>query len=645
MSNILSLEHITKSYTGRLLFDDTSFFLHEGEKVGIIGINGTGKSTLLRMIAMQEDADEGKITLAGNKVIRYLSQNPVFQPDDTVLESVIKDSENQITDMEALNWNRETEAKNMLTRLGITDFTQKTAVLSGGQRKRLALVRVLISPSDILVLDEPTNHLDSEMSSYLEQKLRDYRGSIVMVTHDRYFLDAVANRIVELDKGKLYSYEENYSGFLIRKAEREDIMVAAERKRQSILRKEIAWIQRGARARSTKQKAHIQRYENLRDQEAPVFDSQVQISSVYSRLGKSTVELVDLEKSYDGNKLINGFTYRFLKDDRIGFVGKNGCGKTTLMKMIVGEVQPDAGEILIGQTVKIGYYTQEITNDPKSGIAYMDPKLRVIDYIKNTAEYVQTIDGMVSATTMLERFLFTSEQQYSLIAKLSGGEKRRLNLLRVLMEKPNVLILDEPTNDLDIATLQILEDYLDSFAGIVITVSHDRYFLDRVVRRIFAFEDNGTIRQYEGGYTDYELKKREENRSREEAGFGMNSDDGNSGKKKSGKTITDNESSGIAGENSENGNQKKDSWREHQKKLKFTFKEQKEFETIDEDIAALEDKIKETEKLMSANASNSVKLMELSKQQEELQLALEEKMDRWVYLNELAEQIEAEQKK
>lgn len=640
--NILSLEHITKSYTGRLLFDDTSFFLHEGEKVGIIGINGTGKSTLLRMIAMQEEPDDGKATLAGNMVIRYLSQNPVFDPEKSVLDSVIQDTENEISDMEATNWNRESEAKSMLTRLGITNFSQKTGELSGGQRKRLALVRVLISPSDILVLDEPTNHLDSEMSTYLEEKLRDYRGSIVMVTHDRYFLDAVANRIVELDKGKLYSYDENYSGYLIRKAEREDSMIAAERKRQSILRKEIAWIQRGARARSTKQKAHIQRYEKLRDMEAPVFDAKVEMSSVTSRLGKTTVELENLSKAYGDKVLLNDFTYRFLKDDRIGFVGRNGCGKTTLMKMIIGEVKPDSGNIIIGQTVKIGYYTQEIANDPKAGIAYMDPKLRVIDYIKNTAEYVQTTDGTVSASVMLERFLFTAEQQYSLIAKLSGGEKRRLNLLRVLMEAPNVLILDEPTNDLDIATLQILEDYLDSFAGIVITVSHDRYFLDRIVNRIFAFENGGSLRQYEGGYTDYENRRKAEGY---DAGGWSTSGSASRGGNGSADAIS-NGGTGAKGSTSNNdatGNtdavKDKNSGRAHQQKLKFSFKEQKEFETIDDDISKLEDKLADIEKQVAANATNSVKLMELMELQNQTQALLDEKMDRWVYLNELAEKI------
>lgn len=617
--NILSLEHITKSYTGRLLLDDTSFFLHEGEKVGIIGKNGTGKSTLLRMIAMQEEPDDGTVTLAGNKVVRQVSQNPVFAVNETVLESVIHDMENDITDMEKMNFNRESEAKSMLTRLGITDFDQKTDTLSGGQRKRLALVRVLISPCDILVLDEPTNHLDLEMAAWLEQKLREFKGTLVMVTHDRYFLDAVTDRIVELDKGKLYSYDENYSGYLLRKAEREEQAAAAERKRQSILRKEIAWIQRGARARSTKQKAHIKRYEKLRDQESPVMDAKLEISSVGTRLGKTTIELEHISKSYGDRFLLKDFTYRFRKDDRIGFIGKNGCGKTTLMKMIVGETAPDQGQIILGQTVKAGYYTQEIASDPKAGIAYMNPQKRVIDYIKDTAEYIQTADGMVSAASMLERFLFSPEQQYSLIAKLSGGERRRLNLLRVLMEAPNVLILDEPTNDLDILTLQILEDYLDSFSGIVITVSHDRYFLDRIVRRIFAFEEGGILRQYEGGYTDYEIRRLSEQQQEDSSGR-------NTGKEKPPEKGRENS-------------------RTHEQKLKFSFKEQKEFETIEDEISELEEHLKEIEQKAALYASNSVKLMELAEEQEKTQKLLDEKMDRWVYLNDLAERIAEEKRK
>lgn len=610
--NILSLENISKSFTGRMLLDETSFFLHEGEKVGVIGINGTGKSTLLKIISGIEEADEGKRTLAANLVVRYLPQNPVFNDDDTVLESVILAGDGHIA---------ESDAKNMMTRLGIYDFEQPTGQLSGGQRKRLALVSALLAPSDILVLDEPTNHLDSAMSTWLEEKLRSYRGALVMVTHDRYFLDLVCNRIVEVDKGKLYSYDENYSGFLMRKSEREESMVASERKRKSILRKEIEWMQRGARARSTKQKAHIQRYEAMAAVKAPEFDKNVEMSSAISRLGKTTVELENICKSYGDKILVKDFTYNFLKDDRIGFVGPNGSGKTTLMKMIVGEVVPDSGNITIGQTVKIGYYTQEIDDDPKAGIAYMDPNMKVIDYIRNVAEYVTTADGKVSASTMLDRFLFTSELKYSLIAKLSGGEKRRLNLLRVLMESPNVLILDEPTNDLDIATLQILEDYLDSFAGIVMTVSHDRYFLDRIVRRIFSFDGRGVLRQHEGGYTDYENRLKSE-----------------------GQSTAGNVAAGGSQVTSRPSEPKKDSnsTRTHQVKLKFTYAEQKEYDTIDEDIEKLEDKIKAIEADMASNATNSVKLTELSVKLEETKKQLEDKTERWLYLTDLAERIEAQ---
>lgn len=604
--NILSLENISKSYTGRMLFDKASFFLQDNEKVGVIGINGTGKSTLLRIIAGVEEEDEGKITKATNTVVGYLPQNPQFEKGTTVIDAVTHDGKVS-----------ESEAKSLLTKLGVYDFEQKTEELSGGQRKRLALVKVLLTPCDILVLDEPTNHLDSSMTSFLEERLKNYRGSIVMVTHDRYFLDSVCNRIVELDKGAFYSYDENYSGYLEKKALRLESMIATERKRQSILRKEIAWMQRGARARSTKQKAHIQRYEALRDQDAPVFDSNVEIGSVVSRLGRTTVEINGLCKSYGDNVLIKDFTYTFLKNDRIGFVGKNGCGKTTLMKMIVGDVAADAGNIEIGQTVKLGYYSQEIGDDN------MNPDERVIDYIRDVAEFVQTTDGSVSATVMLERFLFTSEQQYSKLGKLSGGEKRRLNLLRVLMSAPNVLILDEPTNDLDIATLQILEDYLDDFQGIVITVSHDRYFLDRVVRRIFAFEGNGVISQYEGGYTDYENKVKSSALDNEQE-----TDAGRRTKGKNGNDKNDNQ-----------GKTDSSATRTHQQKLKFTYMEAKEYETIEDDIAKLEEKIERLDAEMAANATNSFKLTELTNEQNQAMNDLEEKMNRWVYLSDLAERI------
>ncbi|WP_302630527.1 ABC-F family ATP-binding cassette domain-containing protein [uncultured Eubacterium sp.] len=606
--NILSLENITHSYTERKLFDETSFYLHEGEKVGVIGINGTGKSTLLKIMAGLEVPDEGEVIKASNLMIHYLPQNPQFNEDDTVLESVQNMVHHHANEDELI------KAKSMMTRLGITDFEQKTAELSGGQRKRLALVSVLITPCDILIMDEPTNHLDSDMAEWLENQLKAFKGALVMVTHDRYFLDSVTNRIIELDKGKIYSYNEKYSGFLQRKAEREASAKASERKRQSILRKEIEWMQRGARARSTKQKAHIQRYENLKNQSDIVQDEKIELSSIKSRMGKTTIELENISKAYGDNVLIKDFSYNFLKGDRVGFVGKNGCGKTTLMKIIDGRLQPDSGTVNIGQTIKIGYYTQEIESNESAGIAYMNPEDKVIDYIKNTAEFVRTEDGLVSASVMLERFLFEPSQQYSKIEKLSGGERRRLNLLRVLMEAPNVLILDEPTNDLDIETMTILEDYLDSFDGIVITVSHDRYFLDRVVRRIFSFEGNGLIEQYEGGYTDYINKKKDKEQLTPK----------NTDKVKS---------------KSEN-KAEKESYKTRNKKLKFSYNEQREYETIEDDIAQLEEKLSRLEDEMNKNATNSVKLKEIMEEKEETENLLMEKMDRWEYLEELAKKIQ-----
>ena len=611
--NILSLENITHSYTERKLFDEASFYLHEGEKVGIIGINGTGKSTLLKIMAGLEIPDEGQVIKAANMMIHYLPQNPIFNEEDTVLESVQNMIHHHANEDELV------KAKAMMTRLGITDFEQKTSELSGGQRKRLALVSVLITPCDILILDEPTNHLDSEMAEWLENQLRGFRGALVMVTHDRYFLDSVTNRIIELDKGKIYSYNEKYSGFLERKAEREASAKASERKRQSILRKEIEWMQRGARARSTKQKAPIQRYENLKNQKGIVQDEKIELSSIKSRMGKTTIELENISKAYDCKVLINNFSYNFLKGDRVGFVGKNGCGKTTLMKIIDGRIEPDSGSVNIGQTIKIGYYTQEIENNKEAGIAYMNPDDRVIDYIKNTAEFVRTEEGLVSASVMLERFLFEPSQQYSKIEKLSGGEKRRLNLLRVLMEAPNVLLLDEPTNDLDIETMTILEDYLDSFDGIVITVSHDRYFLDRVVRRIFSFEENGVIDQYEGGYTDYINRKKEKGLLEENALLKTKSS--SAGKSDSDKT-------------------EKEEYKIRNKKLKFSYNEQREYETIEDDIAKLEEKIEKLDGEIVKNATNSVKLRELMESKEETETLLMEKMDRWEYLEDLAKKIE-----
>ena len=606
--NLVTAEHLTKSYTERLILNDTDFSINEGDKIGLIGVNGTGKSTLLKLVAGLEEPDTGTVVRGRNLDIRYLPQNPVFEEGETVLESVLRENRSRYHDQ---IWDLESQAKAMLNRLGIPEHDQQIGQLSGGQKKRAALASVLLSPTDLLILDEPTNHLDSAMADWLEEYLKNFRGAVIMVTHDRYFLDSVSNRIVEIDKGKTYSYQTNYSGFLQLKAQREEMQAATERKRQSILRVEIEWMQRGARARSTKQKAHIQRYEELAAQKGPAQEEALDISSVTTRMGKTTVELRHLCKSYGDKVLLNDFNYIFLKNDRIGFIGENGCGKSTLMKIICGMEQPDSGEIVTGQTIKIGYYAQEIRTDKEAGLAYMAPDMRVIDYIRNTAEYVQTVDGSVSASVMLERFLFPPEKQYAPLGKLSGGEKRRLNLLRVLMEAPNVLILDEPTNDLDIRTLTILEDYLDHFDGIVITVSHDRYFLDRTVRRIFAFEGNGVIRQYEGGYTDYQAKVQEEN------GVDAISYEEKSNELKNLKTV-----------------------KNRQDKLKFTYKEQREYETIDDDIAALEEKIEKLEQDIVTNARDFVKLNELTKEKETTQALLDEKMDRWVYLQDLAERIE-----
>lgn len=624
--NLLTVDHVTKVFTQRKIFEDASFYLQEQEKVGVIGINGTGKSTLLKMIAGIEEPDSGEVIYANQIVVHYLPQMPEFDPDATVLESVLsyasvgsvhKESNKDEHEM----WNLESSAKSMMTKLGIYDFDEKTGHLSGGQKKRLALVAVLLTPCDVLLLDEPTNHLDAEMAEWLENYLKNYRGAMIMVTHDRYFLDSVCNRIVEIDQGKIYSYETNYSGYLEARAQRIESMEVSERKRQAFLKKEIEWIRRGAKARTTKQKARIERYETLRDQKAVQADKQVEMSSISSRMGRTTVELSHIHKAYEDRVLIDDFSYIFLKQDRIGFVGANGCGKTTLMKMIDKRIKPDSGEVIIGQTIKIGYYTQEIEQDPSAGIAYMDPKLRVIDYIKNTAEFVRTQDGLISASAMLDKFLFPPEEQYGLIEKLSGGEKRRLNLLRVLMEAPNVLILDEPTNDLDITTLAILEDYLDNYEGIVITVSHDRYFLDRVVQRIFAFEEGGQLRQYEGGYTDYRNKAIAEGR--------LNGSADN--------TQTKQEVREASGEKTD----AKSTWT-HEKKLKFTYKEQKEYETIEDDIAAMEERMEAIDDEMVKNAHDFVKLNELTKEKSALETSIEEKMERWAYLEELAAKIAAQ---
>ena len=613
--NLVTIEHLTKSYTERLLFDDTSFSINEGEKIGLIGVNGTGKSTLLKIVAGLEDADSGSVVRGRSLYIRYLSQIPEFAEGDTVLESVMRENAGETHYSSADEM--QATAKSMLNKLGITEHDALTSTLSGGQRKRVALASVLMSTADLLILDEPTNHLDSGMADWLEEYLKAFRGALLMITHDRYFLDSVVGRIVELDKGKLYSYQANYEGFLALKAERMEMAEASERKRQTILRNEIAWMQRGARARSTKQKAHIQRYEELRDQKGPEYDRNVELESIASRLGRTTVEVKDLCKAYGDKVLMKDFTYIFLKNDRVGIIGPNGSGKSTLMKMLAGWVEPDSGTIQIGQTVKMGYFSQE--NEA------MDESLKVIDYIKNAAEYVKTKDGSISASQMLERFLFPSGMQYTAIGRLSGGERRRLYLLRILMEAPNVILLDEPTNDLDIQTLTILEDYLDTFPGIVIAVSHDRYFLDRVVNRIFAFEGQGKVTQYEGGFTDYQIawSARHPRETGDQKGV-------------------------RAGDSDENGSGlpiNRNNWKQAaggEKKRKLSFKEQREWETIEADIAALEQSIGDLEQEIGKSATNYTRLNELMEEKSAREAQLEEKMERWMYLNELVEQIEAQ---
>ncbi len=617
--NLLTMEHITKSYTDRVLLDDVAFSINENEKIGVIGVNGMGKSTLLKLVAGVEECDAGQISMGNHVKICYLPQTPVFKEDATVLFGAVegyKDGDESWGDL----WTMEAEAKSMLNRLGFLDYDEEIAHMSGGQKKRIALVRALLTPAEILILDEPTNHLDNAMSEWLEEYLTGFRGAVLMVTHDRYFLDRVSNRIVEVGKGKLYQYPGNYSEFLRLKEAREDIALATQKKRKNLLRTELQWLQRGARARSTKQKAHIDRIKAMQEMKDIQEEKQVAMDSIVTRMGNKTIEMEHISKSYGQKLLIEDFNYIFLKNDRIGIVGPNGCGKSTFLKILNGLVEPDAGHVEIGQTIKIGYFSQE--NE------YMDETMRVIDYVKEVGEYITTSDGKITAAQMLENFLFEGALQWSKIEKLSGGEKRRLYLLRILMSAPNVLILDEPTNDLDIQTLTILEDYLDRFDGIVITVSHDRYFLDRTVRRIFAFEGDGKIRQSEGGYSDYLIRLELE---KPEGNF-LSVGKGIARKEAFGEALQGNE-------NSEKTDSKK-TWKERERKLKFTYNEQKEFESIDDDIAKLESKIEGLDEEMLKNATNSVKLKELMEKKQEAERALEEKMDRWVYLNDLNEKIQ-----
>ena len=599
--NLLTMKNITKAYTDRILLDNADFSLDSGERVGIIGVNGSGKSTLLNIMAGTETPDSGSIIAGSHVFIGYLPQEPQFAENESVFDYILRKNRER-----SAGRSIEGEARSMLGRLGFTDLSVPVGTLSGGQRKKAALVSVLLSSCDILILDEPTNHLDGYMNEWLEEYLASFKGALVMVTHDRYFLDEVCSRITEIDKSKLYSYDSGYEGFLSLKAEREEMALATQEKHANILRTELAWISRGARARSTKQKARIERYEELRNERRIKADEAIDISSVSSRLGRKTISLRGLSKSFDGKVLFSGFDYEFLRTDRVGILGPNGCGKSTLLKIIMHETEPDSGEAETGETIRIGYFAQD--NQA------LDGSMRVIDYIREAAEYINTTDGMITASQMCEKFLFTGSMQYSLISRLSGGEKRRLYLCRVLMTSPNVLILDEPTNDLDIRTLMILEDYLDSFAGILITVSHDRYFLDRVTDRCLTFEPGGRINVFNGSYTDYFLAHRPEEFT--EAPF-----------EAAEKTLSDSRST----------------WKSSPKKLKFTYSEKKEYDTIEADIEALEKKAAELENEMLSAATDFVKLESLSREKTNIEAALDAKMERYVFLEELAEKIASQE--
>ena len=585
---LLSAEHISLNFGMRQLVDDVSFYLNEGDKIGIIGINGTGKSTLLRVLTGQLTPDAGDIRRNPNVTLSFLSQNPVMDDNATVLEQVFLHASDEYRQI------NEYEAKTMLTKLGMTDLDQKVGTLSGGQRKRTALAAALMQPADVLILDEPTNHLDAEMTLWLEERLRRFRGGLIMVTHDRYFLERVVNRITELSRGKLYHYEANYSKYLELKSMREEMAEASERKRQSILRVEREWIMRGCKARSTKSRERIQRYEELLNQSAPEYDDKVQLSAASSRLGRKLIELNHVTKKYDGRTIIHDFSYRLGREDRIGIVGRNGAGKSTLLHLLSGEIRPDSGEVDTGSTVKIGHFSQEGRE--------LDMEQRVFDFIHGVASEIKTSEGTFSAAQMMERFLFPSDLQSRPIGKLSGGERRRLYLLSVLMSAPNVLLLDEPTNDLDVMTLSILEDYLDTFPGPVVVVSHDRFLLDKLAEQIFEVRD-GEVLRYAGNWSDWQEKRREV--------------------------------SSLKAEKPKN-----EQIRPKEKKLKFSFSEQREFENIDADIAGLEEKIAGLEAEQERYCSDYIKLGELQQQQDELNRQLEYKMERWMYLNELKERID-----
>lgn len=595
---LLSAEKIEKSYGIKPLLEGASLYLSRGDKVGVVGLNGMGKSTLLKIIAGVEQYDSGSITKIPHLVIHYLPQQPDMQAGNTVLQQVFLGASEELRQM------KEYEAKSILTKLGISDFQQDVSTLSGGQKKRVAIASALATPCDLLILDEPTNHLDHHMVAWLEQTLQKFRGALLMITHDRYFLDRVSNKILEVNNGQIYQYESNYSGYLESKAQREEMALSSERKRQSLLRKELQWIQRGVKARGTKSRSRVERFEALREKETPELPQQLEISSVGTRLGKKTIEVNHISKSYGDKVLIQDFSYIVPRNGRIGIIGENGCGKSTLLQLLSGNLSPDTGTVEIGDTVKIGYYTQECKN--------MDEHQRVIDYIKDGTEWIETINGKLSAAQMLETFLFRGDMQWNYINKLSGGERRRLYLLRVLMEAPNVLLLDEPTNDLDIETLQILEDYLETFSGAVIVVSHDRYFLDKVTDTIFEFEENGTLKQFLGGYSDYFNTAKTDLRVKREKEIKLSSNE--QGQSQSAK----------------------------KQKLKFSYNEQREFREIDSIIEALEVQIQTLSREIEASSSDYDALTRLLKEKEESEQLLEQKMERWFYLHDLAEQIEAQ---
>lgn len=591
---LLTCENIKKSWTEKPLITDVSISINDTDKIGFVGVNGTGKSTLLKIIAGVIEPEQGSILRSRELKIGYLPQNPAYDGNLTIMEQAMLYLRRAGSDAE------DYQCKAMLNKLGFKSYDEKMNTLSGGQRKRVAMAAVLTQDSNLLVLDEPTNHMDNDIIEWLERYLKAYKGAVFMITHDRYFLDRVTNRIVEIHDGKLYGYDGNYDFYLKSKSERADMALASERKRHAIYKKELAWIRRGARARTTKAKGRIQRFEELKNDKLVIDDSTLEVNTAVSRLGRKIIEIENISKSYGGRQLIKDFSYTVLRNDRIGIIGDNGCGKSTLLKIIMGEVEPDCGVIEKGETVKIGYFSQE--NEP------LDEELRIIKYIEEIASVIKTKDGNMSASQMLERFLFPSYMHSVKIGKLSGGEKRRLYLLSVLMQAPNILIFDEPTNDLDIETLTVLEDYLDDFPGAVIIVSHDRYFLDRLTVQTFAFEEEGRIGHYIGGYTDWQAQRKDEEKE----------------------TI-----------------KKKENvrYRPKQRKVKFSYHEAKEYETIEADITELEKALEELNEEMRRCGADFVRLEELMRKKEVMDKQLVEKMERWEYLENLAARIKKEENK